>query len=584
MKVRNTMDQPQKFVFQFWHKLLVVLGCAMILLALGLTLGALSSVRKISLEIGVTGKHILAAQTERFLESITTGQAETIDLQLDQARLAALHGATMVENLLKAGIPPDRDQLRDLLLYAGPHNTTIYFVTPGGGLTFAILAGENSAPEPPPNLSAADYFPAFKAGVRQTTALWSAVHRNPLSVAYDRVIDAVAPVYAEGKLEGYLGISLSVIRLVSQFNHRQTIRGSYTFIMDSQRRLVSAPPHATAELAVMEKGAADRGLLDLNIRQNRSLDAVLNDMVLGNRAVKTVHINNRPKYLAYRPLEHINWSVGLAIPEVLATASSEKLVKIIDERRREILMGMLLTTLALLGVTLIAAGLIMRRLARPLREMASAAQRVAGGDLDHQVSLSGNDEIGALARAFNSMTRQLKTHFGRLESHRQDLSESELRYRTLFENSPISLWEEDFSLVKRYLDNLRSEGVGDIEAHLGQHPEKVLHCAQLVRIVDVNKATLDLYGAKSKSELLGNLPKVLTDDSIATMKQELVAIAGGRMFEIECTNKALDGRTLSIVLRSLVPPGYEDTWSKVFIAVNEIGDSGGGRHGNPGFP
>ena len=49
------------------------------------------------------------------------------------------------------------------------------------------------------------------------------------------------------------------------------------------------------------------------------------------------------------------------------------------------------------------------RLSRPVGRLASAAQRVGGGDLDVQVfEEEGDDEIAMLGRLFNRMTRQLK--------------------------------------------------------------------------------------------------------------------------------------------------------------------------------
>lgn len=42
--------------------------------------------------------------------------------------------------------------------------------------------------------------------------------------------------------------------------------------------------------------------------------------------------------------------------------------------------------------------------------------------------------------------------------------------RSLFENCPISLWEEDFSGVKDYIDRLRKNGVTDFSAYFTEHP------------------------------------------------------------------------------------------------------------------
>src|SRR5437588_676492 len=38
----------------------------------------------------------------------------------------------------------------------------------------------------------------------------------------------------------------------------------------------------------------------------------------------------------------------------------------------------------------------------------------------------------------------------------------EHRYRTLFEDSPFPMWEEDFSRVKEFLDQLKRRGVNDV--------------------------------------------------------------------------------------------------------------------------
>jgi PAS domain-containing protein len=41
------------------------------------------------------------------------------------------------------------------------------------------------------------------------------------------------------------------------------------------------------------------------------------------------------------------------------------------------------------------------------------------------------------------------------------IRESEARYRELFEGSPISIWDEDWSAVKAMIDELRDTGVAD---------------------------------------------------------------------------------------------------------------------------
>lgn len=153
----------------------------------------------------------------------------------------------------------------------------------------------------------------------------------------------------------------------------------------------------------------------------------------------------------------------------------------------------------------------------------------------------------------------------------QNLQENESRYRYLFENSPISLWEEDFSGVKARLDKLRAEGVQDLAAYLEQHPDFVWRCAAQMRVLDVNRATLSLYGAKTKSQLLGGIQHILGDEGMQIIREELLAIwEGAQEFESTGINYRLDGRRIEFQLRWSVVPGHEETMQRVVVSILDI--------------
>lgn len=58
---------------------------------------------------------------------------------------------------------------------------------------------------------------------------------------------------------------------------------------------------------------------------------------------------------------------------------------------------------------------------RPLVELADAAGRVAGGDLDTRIPVRSRDEVGMLAVAFNEMTDKLQSHIRALVASRDQL-------------------------------------------------------------------------------------------------------------------------------------------------------------------
>ncbi|MGE5223930.1 MAG: HD domain-containing phosphohydrolase [Omnitrophica WOR_2 bacterium] len=150
---------------------------------------------------------------------------------------------------------------------------------------------------------------------------------------------------------------------------------------------------------------------------------------------------------------------------------------------------------------------------------------------------------------------------------------NETRYRNLFENSPISLWEEDFSEMKRYIDDLRSKGISDFKTFFLSHPDLVAECTSHLRVIDVNQATLKLYAAHSKEELIVNLDQVIGKDSIDIVRGELIAIALGRKeYEGAGVNYRLDGTPVDIVIRWSISPAYEETYSRVIVSILDVSE------------
>ena len=70
-------------------------------------------------------------------------------------------------------------------------------------------------------------------------------------------------------------------------------------------------------------------------------------------------------------------------------------------------------------LALLAAFAFARQLTRPISELQQFAEKVAGGDLDHQVAVKSHDEVGALAAAMNQMTHRLKESQRRLQESLQ---------------------------------------------------------------------------------------------------------------------------------------------------------------------
>ena len=108
---------------------------------------------------------------------------------------------------------------------------------------------------------------------------------------------------------------------------------------------------------------------------------------------------------------------------------------------------------------------------------------------------------------------------------RREFEHREQRHRNLFENAPVSLWEEDFSEVGVALQRLRSEGVSHLEAYFVEHPGEVGRLASMVEVTDANNAAVHLTRRPLLDELLGPLDgDRLSSGALASLVPQFLAI------------------------------------------------------------
>lgn len=151
------------------------------------------------------------------------------------------------------------------------------------------------------------------------------------------------------------------------------------------------------------------------------------------------------------------------------------------------------------------------------------------------------------------------------------LKDIEARYRLLFERSPISQWEEDFSEALNYLNSLKKDGISDFSEYFESNPEELKKIARMVKLVDMNKKTLDLYCAKDKKELSFNLDKILGEESYNTFKNMILALLKGEMvFESEAVNYTLTGEKIYVLMKAAIIPGYEKDLSRILVSIINI--------------
>lgn len=153
----------------------------------------------------------------------------------------------------------------------------------------------------------------------------------------------------------------------------------------------------------------------------------------------------------------------------------------------------------------------------------------------------------------------------------QQQRRSERYARDLFEHSPVSLWVEDFSAVKRLLDGVRAQGIQDFKTFIKVHPEFVSRCMQEIRVIDVNQQTLQMFGAASKEELLHNIGRVFRGEMHDSFADQLQDLWEGKLFQQrEVVNYALSGEPVYIHMQFSVLADHQEHWGLVLLSLVDI--------------
>lgn len=160
---------------------------------------------------------------------------------------------------------------------------------------------------------------------------------------------------------------------------------------------------------------------------------------------------------------------------------------------------------------------------------------------------------------------------GWLIMERSEEMRDESVYQALFDGAPIAIWDEDFSSVKNYLDELIESGARNIREYLAANPEAVGECIRRVRVRHVNRVAREFYGAETEEHLIRSLPELFDEASLDAFREEISALAEGKgSFGAEILATTLKGQRRLVQMNVSILPTPDDDWSRVVVAFTDL--------------
>jgi PAS domain S-box-containing protein len=177
-----------------------------------------------------------------------------------------------------------------------------------------------------------------------------------------------------------------------------------------------------------------------------------------------------------------------------------------------------------------------------------------------------NEEYRILTEDYSTQNTALQQLSSELSEKNRLLLDSKDRFINLFEQNPVPLWEQDFSKVIKMLNEKKTE-TDDLKTYFDENPDFVETCIKKIRILNVNKAALGLFGVKNTEELKIHLGKTNTKRSIEVVKMELISIASNKkVFSNETELVGKDNSIISAIIKSVII----DDFGKSIASVIDI--------------
>ncbi|MCM2463078.1 methyl-accepting chemotaxis protein [Pseudomonas sp. CG7] len=229
----------------------------------------------------------------------------------------------------------------------------------------------------------------------------------------------IEPIMIEGKFQGIVGADLSVNfiqdMLVAADGKLYDGAGEMA-LLSSNNRLVAF----TKDPSKLGEKASD--LLDANELDNLTK--------LGVGEVRYDIDEAHGHIEVYMPFgigeTNARWTLMLQLPLNAVMADLQALQQDLDHRRQTDIFGMAMVGLVIAGIGLLVIWLVGHGIARPLKQMVAMLDDIAQGegDLTRRLVSDRADELGAIARGFNTFLSKLQGMITQVVTSVQSVSDS----------------------------------------------------------------------------------------------------------------------------------------------------------------
>lgn len=216
--------------------------------------------------------------------------------------------------------------------------------------------------------------------IKEGEAIWMDPYEN--KNIYETIVSYAMPIYKDNQLLGVVGMDIDWAYITDIVDSISLYKSGYAFLADEEFHI--------AHSKEFEPGTSVIGFSDefKNIEPSEytRTDRVFHFDINGHEKVAAfTNLNNGKVMAVVVPKEEINAEFNHLVYQICAIV---------------IITGVIFVLITMQ---------IVKTIIRPLKELDKAAQDIARGNLDVDLQIMSNDEVGTLAESFRETAKELKT-------------------------------------------------------------------------------------------------------------------------------------------------------------------------------
>lgn len=230
-------------------------------------------------------------------------------------------------------------------------------------------------------------------------------------------VSICAPYYNGESFAGVVGVDIESKYIYERLKRSDTEGAEYTFIMSENGEIVFS--------SKKDGIFAENVDIDLRESENKTIADLAKNMTEHKSGISLIKIDGEEYYLAYMPIEDIDWSIGSLTDRKIITNSSDRIesytMGLINGYYEDLEKFFIVMALVAAGLFVIVLYFIIKankkmaqNLASPIKLLTEGVSEIAKGNLNKELSIKTGDELETLANNFNSMTKELSLYMKNL--------------------------------------------------------------------------------------------------------------------------------------------------------------------------